>query len=934
MPKAALIQSQELSGRPAALSGQPIEDEEPVLRRFREEPIPRDARFALRAEAYALQLAHAHDKMLSLSNSRTRILSHQVESTHRIVNALEPRFILADEVGLGKTIEAGLVIKELICRHAYRRVLIIAPASLLVQWQNEMASKFNEDFAILDRRAMRRGGRSGGAPLNPWESFGKVICSLDFIKAAAHRKQLAQSRWDIVVVDEAHRLRRDSLRSTLSYNVAELLSANTRALLLLTATPFRGKLEELYYLVRLVDKNLLGPAQTFFNEYCIGDPDMAPLRSKLSSAIIRRTKKDVGGFTRRFAKTVRFELYPDERKLYDATTRYVVEEYNRAMAGENRAVGFVMTVFQKLLDSSSLALASALRNRRDHLAASIAQGAGLTASRRPHPDALDIDDIEEVSDIMAAREDGSARATGEEIAVLDGLIALADSIERNKKGEKLVSLLKKLRRQGEKRFVIFTQFRTTQEYLRKLLGEFRVQVFNGSMSREEKEGAVAGFRDGAGVLISTEAGGEGRNLQFCNILINYDLPWSPLKIEQRIGRIHRFGQERDVFIYNFSTRNTVAERVLEVLTRKIRLFEESIGVPDVLLGEMEDELRLNSLFAEMMSGRRSARSLMEEVDSRIETARRNYEKLGELTISRRFDFNYDEYYAVTMKERRFSNDRIEDFVKRLRGVDGIVSQFIGGKVGRTRLYNVHARAGEGEAARPGSFDSQTALDDERLEFLAFGHPAIDAIFAHCRSDAFGGLTGVKRISHGAGFLGMVVYYLACFSSLATVREIFAVAVDPSGEKSEAELALIEDKALQQAGSDIGAGMVPADEVREMQAHAAEYLLKARLRLEKKLFERIARHERELSLSLDPEMDKIACATDARLKELHEQLERQVCHGKWFGKDMRSAIARTRNEISRVESERRRLCDRYAKALRMDLGLRCLGAGILIALPEL
>lgn len=929
MSKAASCHSEELRVRPEKGLRSPIEGEEEILRRFRDEPIPIDARFTLRTEACALRLAYAHNKMLSLSNSRTRILAHQVESTHRIVNALEPRFVLADEVGLGKTIEAGLVIKELVCRYGYRRILIVSPASLLLQWQQEMAGKFNEDFIILDRRVLRRNGRRASGSPNPWDAFGKAICSLDFIKSAAHRRHLSQSRWDIVIVDEAHRLRRDSLGSTLSYNVGELLSEKSRALLLLTATPFRGKLEELYYLVRLVDKNLLGPAQTFYNDYCIGEPDLAPLRKKLSSVVIRRTKREVGGFTRRFAKTVRFELYPDERELYDATTRYVVEEFNRAMAGENRAVGFVMTVFQKLLDSSSFALGAALRNRRDHLAASHSHGA---CSAAPRLETLDIDELEEACEIATAEARKNERETREEIATLERLITLAGSIERNKKGEKLVSLLRKLKRQGAGRFVIFTQFRTTQEYLRGLLSEFRVQIFNGSMDRDEKESAIARFREDAEVLISTEAGGEGRNLQFCSILINYDLPWSPLKIEQRIGRIHRFGQERDVFIYNFSTKNTVAERVLEILTRKIRLFEESIGLPDVLLGEMEDELHLNSLFVEMMSGRRSTRSLLAEVDTRIETARRNYEKLGELTIASRFDFNYDEYYAVTMKERRFSNDRIEDFIKRLRGTDDIVSKFIGGKIGRTRFYRVHDRPGEGFRGGPGTFDSQTALDDERLEFLAFGHPAVDRIFVHCGTDSFGGLTGVKRIGHGPGFLGMVVYYLAGFGSLVPVQELFAVAVDPSGKTSDEELAAIERQALNQAGADIEAGMLPEASVSEIQSRAAEFFFKARERLEEKLLDRIARHEAELSLSINAEIEKIERSCGARLKELHEQLERQVCQGKWFGRDMRGAIARTRNEIARVGGEHRRLLDRYAGALRVDFRLRCLGAGILIALP--
>ncbi|MBP7584618.1 MAG: DEAD/DEAH box helicase, partial [Spirochaetes bacterium] len=325
-------------------------------------------RFALKTEAWVLQLAYSNDKLLSLSNSRTQILAHQVESTHRVVSALEPRFLLADEVGLGKTIEAGLVLKEMIFRHGHRRILVVCPASLVLQWQNELRSKFNEEFAVVDRHALARMRRAAGGD-NPWLAAERIICSLDFIKSKMNMELLGAVRWDTVVIDESHRLRRDSLRSTLAYAAGETLSARTKSLLLLTATPFRGKIEELYYLVRLLDKNLLGPFQTFYNAYCLGTTDLAPLREKISRVIIRRTKKDVGGFTRRMARTIRFELFPEERELYDATTRYVSEEYNRAMQSENRAVGFVMTVFQKLLASSSRAVYSALRNRRPPLAA-------------------------------------------------------------------------------------------------------------------------------------------------------------------------------------------------------------------------------------------------------------------------------------------------------------------------------------------------------------------------------------------------------------------------------------------------------------------------------------------------------------------------------------------------------------------------------------
>ncbi|TAL35264.1 MAG: DEAD/DEAH box helicase [Spirochaetes bacterium] len=911
-----------------------IEGEEEIRALFNEREPFFDPRFELRAEAYALMLAHAHNKILSLSNSRTRILAHQVESTHRIVNALNQRFLIADEVGLGKTIEAGLVIKELVYRYGYKRILIVTPASLLLQWQHEMESKFNERFTVLDRKSFRR-ERRGEKPAAPWGRIDKAICSLDFIKNASFRDALKRARWDAIIFDEAHRLRRDSLKSTLAYNVAEVLAENARALLLLTATPFRGKIEELYYLVRLLDKNLLGPFQSFYSKYCIEGSDLSGLRERLSEVMIRRTKKEVGGFTKRFARTVRFDLFPDERALYDATTRYVAEEFNRAIQTENRAVGFVMTVFQKLLDSSSHALCRALSNRRANLAGKLAR----LEEGRPVPapgevELPDIDDPEDLDGGLVASIGKTMEEMGQEIGTLDALIGLGSAITRNKKGEKLRVLLKTLSREGHGKFIIFTQFRTTQDYLKDLLAGFDIVLFNGSMNRDEKEEALKIFKERAQVLISTEAGGEGRNMQFCNILINYDLPWSPLKVEQRIGRVHRFGQPHDVYIYNFSTRDTVAERVLEVLARKLQLFEESIGMPDVLLGQIEDEVSLNKLFMEMASGRRSRRALMEEIDRSIQTARKSYEKLSELTVTRAMDFNYDEYYAITMKERQFSHRRVESLMNRLAAADEYAATFLGSARARTGLYPVKKLpGGDTERGRMGTFDSRIALEDESLEFLAFGHPLIEHLFGHVTSPGFGGRCGIKRICRARNFDGVVFYYLVAFSGREITRALVPVVVDPSGGTPDHEIGELERQSIHQEGIQGGDG-ADARLLDRANRDADALFAAARARLAVKTRERIADMMETIDLTIDPEIQKIRESADLRMRELKEQLERQECQGKWFNRDMRGALTRTKNEIARVEAGRDRLLAECRRRTQISHSVSLVGAGLLIARPGL
>ncbi len=887
-------------------------------------------KFELRVEAYSLQLAYSHNKMLSLSNSRTRILAHQVACTHRVMSALNQRFLIADEVGLGKTIEAGLIIKELGYRHRYRRMLIVCPASLMYQWQHEMLSKFNDRFLIMDRKELNR-VMTLRRDANPWEAHDKVICSLDFIKNRRHQRILRNTSWDAVIFDEAHRLRRDSRQATLAYEAAQVIAERATALLLLTATPFRGNLDELYYLIALLDRNILGPFQSYYFDYCIDNADLSTLRKKIAPVLIRRTKREVGGFTRRCARTVRFELYPDERALYDATTRYVAEEFNRAVQSENRAVGFVMTIFQKLLDSSTRALGSALERRMTRLR-ELADRADLERrlDREAAVDEPDlIDETEDVDDLVCLSSRKTIAEMRKEIDTLRRLVELSNGIRINKKSEKLSRLIGDLKKKGHKKFLIFTQFRTTQEYLKDVLGSFDVELFHGSQGRDEKERSMARFKDEAEILISTEAGGEGRNMQFCNILINYDLPWSPLKIEQRIGRLHRFGQADDVYIYNFSTKDTVAERVLEILKTKLRLFEESIGVPDVLLGKIEDELKLGSLFMEMAAGLRNGSSVDDEVERRLELARQGYEKISELAVADRIDFNYDEYYRITLKDRKFSNQRIERFVNLLLETDDFASRLLAGE--GNGLYRVACSHGDGATQwRLGTFDSGMALDNEQLEFLAFGHPVIDRLVSYCQGRLFGGYVGVASVRSDVDFDGMVFYFMVTYASVTKTREIIPVAVIRDGSVTGKALDAIETELGIQELSETA----PDTEIRAaaIAAEADDFFAEARKRVSMKIKLRKEILSENLDVSIDPEMNKIKESYDRRIAELEEKLELLEAQFKWYGRNLKGTITRTKNLIEKAKSERESLLGKYQKYLGIDHEVELLCAGILVPRP--
>ncbi len=914
-----------------------IENEQELLEKIKTSKIPYDGKFSLKMEANQLQLAYVYNKILSLSNSRTRILAHQVESTHIIVNALQQRFLIADEVGLGKTIEAGLVIKEMIYRHNYETILVTAPASLLYQWQAEMESKFNEHFTIMNRKLLDAAQKEVGEKGNPWKVHKKIICSIDFIKNEDFFQDLEETKWDAVIFDEAHRLRRDANTSTKAYVVAEMLAERSKFLLLLSATPFRGNLEELYYLIYLIDPNVLGPFRTFASEYCYDGADLSTLKKKLSDVIIRRTKKQIGGFTERHARTIQFELYSDERLLYDETTKYVVEEFNKASQSENRAVGFVMTVFQKLLDSSSYALHRALSKRQIKLQDMLdrAEGNGLLLDNLYDSFSEELDEmpdeIEEVDNLADGTIERTIDDLKSEIKTLARLVKLSSNIDKDKKGENLLELIDTLKKEGHNKFLIFTQFRTTQDYLMKILEGNSVVAFNGSMSLDEKEQAIIDFKNDIEILIATEAGGEGRNMQFCNVLINYDLPWSPLKIEQRIGRIHRFGQVNDSLVFNFSTKDTVAERVLQVLTEKLRLFEESIGTPDVMLGDMEDEFNINSLFMSMASGKKTKKEIEAELDTRMEWIKESYDKLTDLNLADKMDLNYDEYYKVTLKERQFSNRRIENFVERLNKIDSLPSQILGKKEKRANRYKILDNLGdEFIKGKYGTFDSEVALVNSEIEFLAFGHHIVDRLINHVRSDSFEGDIGIKGIGFEKPFMGMIFNYIVTFESVSKTREFFPIILDFNDLLDEYE---IEDLEKQLADHNIEKPIVVEkyeSRIERILENIESHFSKANKKIHKQVRVRVSDKMLDMDLQVDPELDKIHDSFDKKYKELSDKLELQESQMKWYGKDMKSVITRTKNQIIKAERLKENQLKTFKGYTGVKHNIKMLNCAILIA----
>lgn len=514
-------------------------------------------------------------------------LPHQLHVLNRTLANNNIRYILADEVGLGKTIEAGMVIKELKARGLISRILVVCPTGLVTQWSVEMQEKFHEKFRVIlpsDFDTIRRLSDSNDV----YGQFDQVISPMDSIKPVEKHvgwseerikkynqdriEAIINSGWDLIIIDEAHRVAGSS-SDVARYKLGHLLSQASPYLLLLTATPHNGKTEPFLRLVRLLDE------EAFPNYKSIVKEQVAPylIRTEKREAI------DNNGnllFKKRYTHLV--ELSWDERhsmqcQLYEMVSSYVSRTYNKARRNrkKNMCLIFLMIIMQRMVTSSTAAIRQSLEHRLQ-----ILQGEQTHASSMSEGD-LEERDIEngDADAIEAVSLDRSSEI--EELKLIIATAKQAEYQHHDVKVDVLFDTIDMLQGQdpGQK-IILFTEFVGTQVYLQKLLEErgYRVSILNGSMDMEERNNAVKEFRSNISIFISTDAGGEGLNLQFANIIINYDLPWNPMKIEQRCGRADRIGQQRDVHIYNLIISDTVESRVREVLEQKLSVIMKELGV--------------------------------------------------------------------------------------------------------------------------------------------------------------------------------------------------------------------------------------------------------------------------------------------------------------------------------------------------------------------
>ena len=611
--------------------------------------------FKRAAEACRISLAYLFDPMMAVHTSNVEPLPHQITAVYESMLPRQPlRFVLADDPGAGKTVMAGLFIRELLMRADARRILIVAPGSLGEQWHEEMSSKFGLQFELFTRQMLDL-SHSG----NPFDDYDLLIARLDQLARAEDlQEKLALSSWDLVIVDEAHKMSAsffgNKINETRRFKLGKLLSRQTRHFLLMTATPHNGKEEDFQLFLSLLD------AERFYGKFREG----TTAKVDVSDIMRRMVKEDLLKFdnTRLFperrAYALNYRLSEPEQALYEAVTRYVREEMGKAdqlQAGHRGRVGFALTGLQRRLASSPEAIFQTLRRRRQRLERRLEElrHSARAGAAEPHnpdlpDDAWELEDALNASEFEQEEEKLVDQATASrtavelhaEITVLHALEDQAREVARSgtdRKWEELSRLLQQndLMRDGDgiqRKLIIFTEYRDTLNYLAaritNLLGsDEAVVVIHGGVNREERRHVQSLFRnDGqVRVLIATDAAGEGVNLQNANLMVNYDLPWNPNRLEQRFGRIHRIGQLQICHLWNLIAGGTREGDVFQRLFEKLEVERKALGgrVFDIL-GEVFEEKSLRDLLIEAIRyGEQPEKMawLRQKVEGALDTAR-------------------------------------------------------------------------------------------------------------------------------------------------------------------------------------------------------------------------------------------------------------------------------------------------------------------------
>ena len=775
-----------------------------------------------------------------LADAQVDLNPHQVEAAlFAFRSPFSKGAILADEVGLGKTIEAGLLLAQKWAERRRRR-LVIVPANLRKQWGQELADKFYLPSSILEARTFNEAVRAGN--LNPFQQDAVILCSYQF--ARSKEPYLRQTPWDLVVIDEAHRLRNVYKNtSKIALSIKQAVAPFPKVLL--TATPLQNSLLELYGLVSIVDDFAFGDLKSYRTRFTrLNDhTDFAELKERLKpicKRTLRRQVLEYVKYTNRHALVQEFVPSEDEQRLYDLVSEYLQRPTLYALPASQRQL--VTLILRKLLASSSYAISGTLEGLVGRLEAAAAAATAVVSAPETIP--ADWEDIDELADEWEGEGDATTEAerpklTPEQVAELRAEMAqlrefhtLAKSILKNAKGEVLLTALRRgfsaaakaQKDQGaanlQQKAVIFTESRRTQEYLFQLLEqtEFagKVMRFNGtnadphskaiyqrwltqhagtdrvsgSPTADMRAALVENFRDNAAILIATEAAAEGINLQFCNVVVNYDLPWNPQRIEQRIGRCHRYGQKFDVVVVNFlNKKNAADQRVYELLDEKFKLFDGVFGASDEVLGAVESGVDFEKRIAAIYQQCRTPQQIQIEFDQLQQELEADI-AAGQRDAREKLLDNFDQ--EVVEKVRVQTHDVLDRFNEQLwrltRHLLGEFARF--DDHGYT--FTLHANPFPGENIHPGPYRMGKGVEDANT--YRVGHPLAQRVLARGRTLSPGRRNVAFRYSESGKKISILESlvgkqgWLTCsrltLSALETEDRILLSGVTDSGEGVE------------------------------------------------------------------------------------------------------------------------------------------------------
>jgi len=683
-------------------------------------------RFDLRMDALNLTIAHEQGQLLSISNSLVRLEPYQLACVNEVMESLRQRALIADDVGLGKTIEAGLILKELRARNRAGSVLFVVPAHLQKKWVRDMDRFFDIDLTVADRAWVEGERRRLGDAANIWDQDDvQLITSMAFLRQEEFQPALEEAFWDVVVIDEAHKAAQRGDSPSVTSQMAERVAHNSESLLLLSATPHDGKGKGFRSLISYLDPLLVAEDQELSRE-------------TVEQMMIRRGKQtiyDDNGeriFPNRDVRTMTVSMTPAEEQLYEGVTTYVQEVYNRSEQLNEPAVGFAMALMQKRLVSSVGAIRETLRRRLQGL---LEEGG---ANRELSEDAeayLDGEDLEE-NDREAAEQELETLtvvkgddALQTEIKMLQDLVSQAESIPVDTKAQQVKRYIQQLLEENpNEKLLLFTEYRDTLDYLLEEVSDQpwadEILVIHGDVDKDERQQIEDQFNHGEPrLLFATDAASEGIDLQHsCHIMVNYELPWNPNRLEQRIGRIHRYGQDKEVKVWNFQFEGTREGEIFELLQEKVENIRSQVGSTADVLG-MLDDINIDDLIMRSVQDEEPPEATAAELEELMEER--------EQTLLEWYDRSLIDPSTFDAESRERIQDVIDESAD-VFGTEADIRAFVdrgleafGGRLEKrgNQLYDVFLPASLSETGAetqrgPVTFSREFAMDNKGIEYLS------------------------------------------------------------------------------------------------------------------------------------------------------------------------------------------------------------------------